>query len=252
MRHPELVLTGINIGTWRDPAGSGDLADLVREVGRLDGLARLRISSIEPGDVTPRLVEAMVETPNVARHMHIPLQSGDPGVLAEMGRSYTLERYRQAVAWAREGLADLNVTTDVIVGFPTETDAAFARTVELARELAFGKIHVFAYSPRPGTRAEALGDLVGHDAKAARSRELRDLSDRLGAEHRHRRLGTRDAVLIEKPLPDGTLTGYGSDYTRFVLAAAAGVPGELVSVLVDSIAGDHLHAVAPGKEPARG
>jgi threonylcarbamoyladenosine tRNA methylthiotransferase MtaB len=250
--HPELVLTGINIGTWRDPAGSGDLADLVREVGWLDGLARLRISSIEPGDVTPRLVEAMVDTPNVARHMHIPLQSGDPGVLAEMGRSYTLERYRQAVAWAREGLADLNVTTDVIVGFPTETDAAFARTVELARELAFGKIHVFAYSPRPGTRAEALGDLVGHDAKAARSRELRDLSDRLGAEHRHRRLGTCDAVLIEKPLPDGTLTGYGSDYTRFVLAAAAGVPGELVSVLVDSIVGDHLHAVAPDKEPARG
>jgi threonylcarbamoyladenosine tRNA methylthiotransferase MtaB len=250
--HPELVLTGINIGTWRDPAGSGDLADLVREVGWLDGLARLRISSIEPGDVTPRLVEAMVDTPNVARHMHIPLQSGDPGVLAEMGRSYTLERYRQAVAWAREGLADLNVTTDVIVGFPTETDAAFARTVELARELAFGKIHVFAYSPRPGTRAEALGDLVGHDAKAARSRELRDLSDRLGAEHRHRRLGTRDAVLIEKPLSDGTLTGYGSDYTRFVLAAAAGVPGELVSVLVDSIVGDHLHAVAPDQEPARG
>lgn len=250
--HPELVLTGINIGTWRDPSGRGDLADLVREVGRLDGLARLRISSIEPGDVTPRLVEAMVDTPTVARHMHIPLQSADPAVLVDMGRSYTVERYRQAVAWAREGLADLKVTTDVIVGFPTETDAAFARTVALARELGFGKIHVFSYSPRPGTRAEALGDLVAPDAKAARSRELRDLSDRLGAEHRHRRLGSRDAVLIEKPLPDRTLTGYGSDYTRFVLGPGAGTPGELVPVLVESIAGDHLHAVPCRQEAVRG
>ena len=250
--HPELVLTGINIGTWRDPSGGGDLADLVREVGRLDGLARIRISSIEPGDVTPRLVEAMVDTPTVASHMHIPLQSADPAVLADMGRSYTVERYRQAVAWARDGLADLNVTTDVIVGFPTETDAAFARTMDLARELAFGKIHVFSYSPRPGTRAEALGDLVAPDAKAARSRELRDLSDRLGAEHRRSRLGSRDAVLVEKPLPDGMLTGYGSDYTRFALDAAAGTPGELVPVLVDAVAGDHLHGIPSDPEGARG
>ena len=241
--HPELVLTGINIGTWRDPAGRGDLADLVREIGRLDGLARLRVSSIEPGDVTPRLVEAMADTSTVADHMHIPLQSGDPAVLSEMGRSYTIERYLQAVGWAREGLPRLNLTTDVIVGFPTETEAGFARTVDIAAELGFGKIHVFPYSPRPGTRAEALGDLVAPDAKAERSRVLRDLSDRLGFAHRHRRIGTADVVLIEKPLADGTLTGYGSDYTRFVLAAGSGATGELVPVVAESLAGEHLLGV---------
>lgn len=250
--HPELVLTGINIGTWRDPAGGGDLADLVREIGRLDGLARLRISSIEPGDVTPGLVEAMAGTPTVARHMHIPLQSADPALLADMGRSYTVERYREAIAWARDGLGDLNVTTDVIVGFPTETDAAFARSVALARELGFGKIHVFAYSPRPGTRAEALGDLVAPDVKAARSRELRDLSDRLGAERRRKRVGSRDAVLVEKALPDGVLTGYGSDYTRFVLPVGAGAPGDLVPVTVESVAGDHLLGIPARMERADG
>jgi threonylcarbamoyladenosine tRNA methylthiotransferase MtaB len=250
--HPEIVLTGINIGTWRDPAGRGDLADLVREIGRLDGLARLRISSIEPGDVTPRLVEAMVDTARVADHMHIPLQSADPAVLAEMGRSYTIERYRQAVEWAREGLPRLNVTTDVIVGFPTETDTAFARTVEVARELGFGKIHVFPYSPRPGTRAEALGDLVAPDAKSERSRVLRDLSDRLGFAHRHRRIGTADAVLIEKPLADGRLTGYGSDYTRFVLAEGSGATGELVPVVAEALAGEHLLGVPMHKERDRG
>ena len=249
--HPELVLTGINIGTWRDPAGRGDLADLVREIGRLEGVVRLRISSIEPGDVTPRLVEAMADTPTVADHMHIPLQSGDPAVLADMGRSYTIERYLQAVQWAREGLPRLNLTTDAIVGFPTETDAAFARTVDVAAEVGFGKIHVFPYSPRPGTRATALGDLVSPEAKSERSRVLRDLSDRLGFANRRRRIGTHDAVLIEKPLADGTLTGYGSDYTRFVLAEGAGTAGELVPVVAESLVGDHLLGVPIQQESDR-
>ena len=240
--HPELVLTGINIGTWRDPDGRGDLADLIREIGRLDGIARLRVSSIEPGDVTPRLLEAMAETPVVARHLHIPLQSADPGVLAGMGRAYTIEGYLQAVEWARKALPGVNVTTDVIVGFPTEDDAAFERTVDVARDLAFGKIHVFPYSPRPGTRAESLGDRIHVEDKANRSRRLRDLSDRLGAAHRVARIGTPDAVIVEKALPDGTVTGYGSDYTRFVLPAGSGEPGAMVPVVATGIVGDHLGA----------
>jgi threonylcarbamoyladenosine tRNA methylthiotransferase MtaB len=238
--HPELVLTGINIGTWRDPEGRGDLADLIRDVARLDGIARLRISSIEPGDVTPRLVEVLADTPAVARHMHIPLQSADPGVLADMGRSYTIERYHRAIEWARGAIPGLNVTTDVIVGFPTEDDSAFERTFAACRDVAFGKVHVFPYSPRPGTRAAALGDRVTAEAKADRSRRLRDLSDRLGFAARQARIGTQDTVLVEKALDDGTLTGYGSDYTRFVLSGGAGNPGELVAVTAIGMVGDHV------------
>lgn len=236
--HPELVLTGINIGTWRE--SDGDLADMVRRIGALEGLQRLRISSIEPGDVTPRLMEAMAETPTVAAHMHIPLQSADPAVLADMGRSYTIDQYLQAMAWAREAIPALNVTTDVIVGFPTEDDTAFARTMEVVDYLQFGKVHVFPYSPRPGTRAEALGDRVTPAQKDERSKALRDRSDQLAFAHRLGRVGSRDRVLVEKVLDDGTALGYGSDYSRFVVDGPV-ERGQLVSVDVDRMVGEHLH-----------
>lgn len=246
--HPELVLTGINIGTWRDPRG-GDLSDLIRQIGGLHGLRRLRISSIEPGDVTPRLMAAMAETPTVANHMHIPLQSADPAVLATMGRSYTIERYLQSVEWARAALPDLNVTTDVIVGFPTEDDAAFVRTLDVVDELRFGKVHVFPYSPRPGTVAETLGDRVSPAVKDERSRKLRDCSDRLAFARRANRIGTRDVVLVEKILDDGTAAGYGSDYTRFVVPADGVGPGALVPVVADGQIGDHLRGTPTRERP---
>lgn len=237
--HPELVLTGINIGTWRDEDG-GDLATLVRRIAALDGLRRLRISSIEPGDVTERLVATIADLPQVARHLHVPLQSGDDAVLASMGRSYDVVAYRRAIGWVRDALPDANVTTDVIVGYPAEDTAAFDRTRALCEELAFGKIHVFSYSPRPGTVAAELGDLVPPAEKDRRSQALRDLSDRGGFARRLARVGTHDAVIVERALDDGTLTGYGSDYSRFVLDPGAGVPGALVRVRVAALVGDHL------------
>ncbi len=242
--HPELVLTGINIGTWRGDDGT-DLSDLVRAIGHLDGLRRLRVSSIEPGDVTERFVEALADTDTVAHHLHIPLQSGDDGVLRTMGRSYTMDEYVRAIGWAREAIPAVNVTTDVIVGFPTEDDAAFDRTQAVCKELAFGKIHVFPFSPRPGTVAADLDDTVTPEARTDRGQRLRDLSDRLGFARRASRVGGDDAVLVERRLDDGTLTGYGSDYCRFVLDAADAYanPGDLVPVHVAGMAGEHLKGV---------
>lgn len=243
--HPELVLTGINIGTWRGDDGA-DLADLVRAIGRLDGLQRLRVSSIEPGDVTERFVAALAETDTVAHHLHIPLQSGDDSVLHTMGRSYTMDQYLQAVAWAREALPSVNITTDVIIGFPTEDEDAFAQTFATCEDLAFGKIHVFPFSPRPGTVAADLGDRVTPEEKADRSQRLRDLSDRLGFARRASRVGSDDAVIVERRLDDGTLTGYGSDYCRFVLdeTETPGGPGDLIPVHVAGMVGEHLKGVA--------
>jgi threonylcarbamoyladenosine tRNA methylthiotransferase MtaB len=244
--HPELVLTGINIGTYRDGAGA-DLADLVRTIGRLDGLARLRISSIEPGDVTDRLLEAMAGTPTVAPHLHVPLQSGDPGVLRAMRRSYGVGEYLDACRRARASVAGLNLTTDAIVGFPGEDEAAFRATARVVEDLGMSKVHVFPYSPRPGTAAAQMPDRPAPDELRERSRRLRDLSDRLGFAHRARRVGSRDRVLVEKRHPDGTLTGLGADYTRFVLPADAGRPGEMVAVSVAGMAGEHLDG-----RPSRG
>ena len=238
--HPELVLTGINIGTFRDPGSGADLADLVRTVGRLDGLRRLRISSIEPGDVDGRLLAAMAETPVVAPHMHIPLQSGDPGVLRAMRRSYGVDAYLDACRRARAALPGLNLTTDAIVGFPREDEAAFLATAHVCEDLAMSKVHVFPYSPRPGTPAAAMEGRPPADALRERARRLRDLSDRLGFAHRSRRVGGRDRVLVERRHQDGTLGGLGADYTRFVLPAGAGEPGEMVAVAVEGLAGEHL------------
>lgn len=237
--HPELVLTGINIGTYRD-AGGADLADLVRIVGRLDGLARLRISSIEPGDVGDRLLEAMAATPTAGPHLHVPLQSGDPGVLRAMRRSYTVGEYLDACRRAQAAVPDLNLTTDAIVGFPGEDEEAFRRTAQVVEDLGMSKVHVFPYSPRPGTAAAGMGGRAEPAELRERARCLRDLSDRLGFAHRAARVGSRDRVLVEQRHPDGTLTGLGADYTRFVLPPGSAQPGEMVDVTVAGMAGEHL------------
>ena len=144
--HREVVLTGINLGCFRDRERGYTLARLVREVGATPGLQRLRLSSIEVNHVSDELVRALRETPTVSRHLHVPLQSGDDGVLSAMGRRYTAATYLRRL----EPLADFNLTTDVIVGFPTEDEQAFEQTLRVRRAAGVTKVHVFPYSPRPG------------------------------------------------------------------------------------------------------
>ena len=156
------------------------LARLVREAGATPGLERLRLSSIEVNHVDDELVRALTETPTVSPHLHVPLQSGDDGVLRAMGRRYTAAQFERRLA----PLADLNLTTDVIVGFPAEDDAAFERTLALVERLGMSKAHVFPYSPRPGTRT-ALDDAVPPDAKRERGARLRALSDELSRRRWH-------------------------------------------------------------------
>src|SRR6478735_1104250 len=146
--HREVVLTGINLGCFRDRAAGFDLPGLVRAAGSTPGLVRLRLSSIEINHVDDALAAALRETPIVSRHLHVPLQSGDDGVLRAMGRRYSVAQYRSRI----DPLGDFNLTTDVIVGFPAEDDVRFARTMEVVSDLGITKVHVFPYSPRPGTR----------------------------------------------------------------------------------------------------
>ena len=161
--HREIVLTGINLGCYRDREAGVRLADLVREAGAVPGLSRLRLSSIEVNHVDRELVRALRDTPTVARHLHVPLQSGDDAVLRAMGRRYSVATYLRRV----QPLADFNVTTDVIVGFPGEDAAAFARTLELVEAAGITKVHVFPYSPRPGTKT-AEDDSVPRAVKKER------------------------------------------------------------------------------------
>ena len=229
--HREVVLTGVNLGCFRDRAAGYTLARLLREAGATPGLDRLRLSSIEVNHVDDELVAALTEVPTVSPHLHVPLQSGDDGVLRAMGRRYTAAQFERRLA----PLGALNLTTDVIVGFPTEDDAAFAGTLALVERLGITKVHVFPYSPRPGTRT-AVEDAVPPQVKRERGARLRALSDELSRRRWAARVGTTDRVLVDRPG-----RGYADDYTPWLVESAVGT---LVRARAVGVADDGVLAVA--------
>ena len=210
--HREVVLTGINLGCYRDREAGYDLPRLVRTVGALPGLARLRLSSIEVNHLDDRLVAAMRETPTVSRHLHVPLQSGDDHVLEAMGRRYSVATYLRRVAKA-DGF---NLTTDIIVGFPDEDETAFTNTVRTVEAAGVTKVHVFPYSPRPGT-STAADDRVPLAVKKERSARLRAVSAEACRRRWGTKVGTSDVVLVDRPG-----RGYGDDYTPWLVDAPVG------------------------------
>jgi threonylcarbamoyladenosine tRNA methylthiotransferase MtaB len=215
--HREIVLTGINLGCYRDREAGYSLPRLVREAGSTPGLARLRLSSIEINHVNDELAAALRETPAVARHLHVPLQSGDDGVLRAMGRRYDSATYLRRLA----PLRDFNLTTDAIVGFPPEDDAAFARTLAVVEEAGISAVHVFPYSPRPGTKT-AAADTVPLEVKRERGARLREASRAASLARWREKVGREDVVLVDRPG-----RGYGDDYSPWLVDAPV---GELVRV----------------------
>jgi tRNA A37 methylthiotransferase MiaB len=186
-------------------------------VRAIEGVERLRLSSIEINHVDDELVAALREMPVVGPHLHVPLQSGDDAVLQAMARRYTVATYLRKL----EPLADFNLTADVIVGFPAEDDAAFERTLETVRAARLTKLHVFPYSPRPGTRT-AADDPVPRQVKKERSARLRAFSDHACRDRWQQKVGREDVVLVDRPG-----RGYGADYSPWLVD---GPVGELVSV----------------------
>ncbi|MFL6012128.1 MAG: MiaB/RimO family radical SAM methylthiotransferase [Gaiellaceae bacterium] len=215
--HREIVLTGINLGCYRDREADYKLPRLVRNVGEVAGLARLRLSSIEVNHVDDELIAALRDTPNVSKHLHVPLQSGDDGVLRDMARRYSSATFLRRL----EPLEDFNLTTDAIVGFPTETDDAFERTLGVVERAGVTKVHVFPYSPRPGT-VTAQRDPVAPQVKKERSARLRAASDAACRARWRTKVGASDVVLVDRPG-----RGYGDDYSPWLVEAPV---GELVHV----------------------
>jgi threonylcarbamoyladenosine tRNA methylthiotransferase MtaB len=225
--HKEVVLTGVNLGCFRDRGTT--LPELVRRAGATPGLARLRLSSIEINHVTPALIDALRETPAAARHLHVPLQSGDDGVLRAMGRRYSVATYLRKLA----PLTDFNLTGDVIVGFPAEDARAFETPLRTVREARLTRVHVFPYSPRPGTPTAGL-DTVTPQEKKERGARLRDASLRACLEHWRSKVGSNDSVLVDRPG-----RGYGDDYSPWLLR---GEVGELVRVRAAGVTGEGIVA----------
>jgi threonylcarbamoyladenosine tRNA methylthiotransferase MtaB len=218
--HREVVLTGINLGCYRDREAGYHLQQLVREAGATPGLERLRLSSIEINHVSDELVRVLRETPVASRHLHVPLQSGDDGVLRAMGRRYSVATYLRRLAPLRE---DFNLTSDLIVGFPSEDERAFENTLRVVAEAGLTKVHVFPYSPRPGT-GTAAEDPVPSQVKKERGARLRAVSHDACLARWASKLGREDVVLVDRPG-----RGYGDDYSPWLVSEAAPV-GELVRV----------------------
>ena len=241
----EVVISGVNLGSYSDPESGAGLPELIQRLTALDELVRLRLSSLEPLHLRPGLFAAL-DHAKVARHLHVPLQSADDGVLAAMGRPYTFAEYGAAIADLRRRLPGLLLSTDVIVGFPAEDEVAFGRTLAAIGDAApealagpggrrFGRVHLFAYSPRPGTAAAALGHLP---AEVVRGRMQAALAAASAAAQAALAfvLGEPAEVLVEERR-DGLWRGYSSSYLRYYLQGEAHA-GQLVRAIATGGHGD--------------
>ena len=243
---PEIVITGISVGDYRDAERGLDLGELLVQAAGVAGVRRVRLSSVEVIHVRDSLVRALSTNEGVCPHLHVPMQSGDDAVLAAMGRHYTAQEYLQTIRSLRAAVPHVSVTTDVIVGFPNEDRAAFQRTLDLVEACEITRVHTFSYSSRPGTAAEALGDRVSPQEKKSRSRALRGLSEVRSRQHRSAKLESRERVLVDKAAAS-QCSGYSADYTRCYLPAGAAAAGEMLDVSVDELYADGLRVTPLGQ-----
>ena len=217
--HREIVVTGIFLGAyglqsvrrknWPNQRNK-HLADLLDKMAEIPNLERIRLSSLEPADLTSRLLDTFCRHSNIMPHLHLSLQSGSDKILRKMCRQYRVDGFKEKVESAKSRLDRPAITTDIIVGFPGETDADFEQTVNMAKIIGFAKMHVFSFSPRKGTTAADMQDTIGNKVIKERSKILRDLDIELGLKYRRQFLGETAQVLIENN--NGQLSGRSERY----------------------------------------
>ncbi len=241
----EIVVTGCNIACYAD--GSRGLVDLLSALSALPGLGRLRLGSIEPGTVEGAVAEWMAASEKICKFLHLPIQSGDDGVLARMGRRYTSAQVIDTVRRARALMPDAAFGADVICGFPGESDDAFERTLHAVAEAGFSNLHVFPYSERPGTPACTFDGSVPVAVRRQRAKRLIAQGDAQREAFAHRFLGQRVEVLVERFDREGRACGWSGEYLP---CAVSGVPrervGDLCVFTVEKVCGTTLVGSAIG------
>ena len=214
----EIVLTGIHLGAYgRDLTGTVTLADAARTVLEIDGLQRLRLGSLESVELTPALFTLLRDDRRFARHLHLPLQAGSDAVLQEMHRFYDTAGYERLLARIREEVPGIAISTDIIVGFPGETEAMFQESLAFVRRQEFARVHVFPYSRRPATPAAARSDQVPHPVRRERVKMMQALADEMAADYHGKFIGTIVPVLFEtqhEGVADGLTDTYIRVYTK--------------------------------------
>jgi threonylcarbamoyladenosine tRNA methylthiotransferase MtaB len=233
----EVTLTGIHLGFYGRDVGGFGLADLLSRIDGECDIARVRLSSIEISEVTDEIIDLIAGSGKFCRHLHLPLQSGADEVLARMGRAYKADFFADRVDEIRNRIPDVGVTTDVIVGFPGETDEQFEQTAQMVEKIGFAKTHVFRFSPRPGARAAEMRPRVAQGTISSRARKLVALADEVGRRFRERFVGQTLETLIEGGLAGSgvqngsVVSGFSSNYIRIgVSGAPADVAGRIARV----------------------
>ena len=240
----ELVLTGVHLGKYTYDTGGDErrLVDLFSKLLEIDGLWRVRLSSILSRHLTDELLAFMSAEPRMCRYLHVPLQSGDDGVLEIMNRPYRIDGYMDSIARAKAALPEVALATDIIVGHPGESDSAFQATMDVVREVQYSKLHVFRYSSRPGTAAADMDDDVNGNVKRERSKALIELGNQIRARFLDEHLGRPLEVLVEdERVVDGVpvCSGQTDDYVR-AWFEAGGLMGKMVTIEADEVRADGL------------
>jgi len=242
--HREVLLLGQNVDSYgRDSPQYGDFSTLLREVART-GVERIRFISSHPRDMTEEVLETVASHRNICRHLHLACQSGSDRVLASMRRGYTRERFLSIVRRARDIVPGINITTDIIVGYPRESECDFEATMELLEEGRFGSVFVAMYSPRPLTESAKLPDDVPSEVKQERLQRVLDLQRKIALEENERFIGQKVDVLIEGEARNGAVYGRADDHRTVVLAGDL-APGDLITVRIEAATPSTLFGTAP-------
>jgi tRNA-2-methylthio-N6-dimethylallyladenosine synthase len=242
----EVTLLGQNVNTYgRDVTVPGSstrplFGELLRQVGQVDGVRRVRFTSPHPHDFTPDVIEAMAQTPAVCEHLHFPLQSGSDHVLKAMRRSYRRDRYLGWLEAIRTAIPDVAVSTDIIVGFPGETERDFAETLDVVERARFDSAYTFQYSPRPGTRAATFDEQIAKEVVQERFDRLVDLQQRISVERSLAQVGSTFEVLVEGAGKRGPSTQARTRTNRIVHVADALEPGAFVHARITAASAHHL------------
>jgi threonylcarbamoyladenosine tRNA methylthiotransferase MtaB len=215
--YQEIVLTGVNVGQYRQ--GETDLVGLIAQLETIEGLDRIRISSIEPTTITTALLDRMASSSKLCPYLHIPLQSGDDAVLSAMNRPYGIEEFIRLIDRAGAAIPHLGLGTDLMVGFPGETEEAFERTLGIVQELPFSYFHVFTYSQRPGTAAAKLPDQVSHAIARQRAKIFAELSRLKRLAFAERYIGSTVSVLFESGETDGFRLGVTPNFLKVAVSS---------------------------------
>jgi threonylcarbamoyladenosine tRNA methylthiotransferase MtaB len=224
------VLTGVNIGQYRQ--GETDLVGLIAQLEGIEGLERIRISSIEPTTITNALLDRMAASAKLCPYLHIPLQSGDDTVLSAMNRPYNVEEFARLIRRAVAAIPHLGLGTDLMVGFPGETEEAFEHTLDIVRELPFSYFHIFTYSQRPGTAATKLPDQVPSAVARQRAKILAELSRVKRLAFAERYIGSTVSVLFESGAIDGFRLGVTANFLKVGVSSNIDLTNHLKDVRI--------------------